>query len=90
MNEKSEKMGEKEEIEREVVEGGNYNIVQENLKNIELSKKDMGRGYRTYAEAVRNCRRDEITIYNPIDGLYYNVKILPRTKKDFWRIGSEW
>jgi hypothetical protein len=52
--------------------------------------KYMGKGYKTYSEAERNRKSDEITIYNPSNGLYYNVKIYPTIKKDFWELGSKW
>lgn len=50
----------------------------------------MGIGYKTYSEAVKNCRSDEITIYNAQDGLYYNVKVFPKQKENFFRLGSRW
>ena len=50
----------------------------------------MGKGYKTYAEAERNCKSDEITVYNTRTGLYYNVKIFPKRRKDFWGVGSQW
>ena len=50
----------------------------------------MGKGYKTYSEAVKNCKSDEITIYSPQDGLYYNVKVFPKIRKDFWGLGSKW
>lgn len=37
--------------------------------------------YKTYAEAVRNRRSDEITIYDPVMKVYRNVKIYPRFKR---------
>ena len=37
--------------------------------------------YKTYAEAVRNRRSDEITIYDPVNRVYRNVKIYPRRRR---------
>jgi len=56
----------------------------------ENSENDMGKGYKTYAEAIKNCRSNEITVYNSKDGLYHNVKIFPKTREDSWRLGSAW
>ncbi len=53
------------------------------------SKKEMGQGYKTYAEAELHRKSDEITIRDPQTGLYYNIKI-HSDKRNLWRIGSQW
>jgi len=50
----------------------------------------MGKSYKTYAEAIKNCKSDEITIFDPNTGLYYNIKRFPRSNKEFWGLGSPW
>lgn len=47
----------------------------------------MSRGYKTYAEAIRNRKSDEITIFDPVTGLYHNIKVFH--SKNPW-IGSPW
>ncbi|MBU3913300.1 MAG: hypothetical protein KKE50_04365 [Nanoarchaeota archaeon] len=51
-------------------------------KPLEDNEKKGGiMAYNTYAEAVRNRRSDEITVYDPVTGRYKNVKIYPKRKK---------
>ncbi len=33
-----------------------------------------GKGYKNYATAAKNRKRDDVVVQNPIDGKYYFVK----------------
>ena len=64
--------------------GNNKDFKEEN------GNKNMGKGYQSYLEAAANRKRDEMTLYDPMKGLYYNVKIYPKPRKGFGDIGSIW
>jgi len=65
------------------------NTKQKKFKHKKL-RKFMGKGYKTYSEAERNRKSGEITIYNPDNGLYYNILISKKRKNSEWGLGSIW
>ena len=38
----------------------------------------MSKEYKTYSEAVKNRKQDEITVYNSLKKVYKNLKVFPR------------